>query len=1347
MQQVSLHKFVGAMDLDSSPENIPAGWHRNGRNIQWRGTKGDMRPENTPGTTLLWNNAPSGNNVCIGRWYDKVFNQIYFFIYNSNATHGIYIFDIASQAVTPLIVNGTNTDGDVLGFNANVTINSIWMMYGDDNSGNLLFWVDSLGRPSKCNVQRYLGLLAPASPPYNPIKRSYLDVAKAPPRMAPKCCYENDPNVQANFMSNTLFQFRTRYKYDDFETSVYSQPSIVALPNETYSQTAIFDHVQNCRESIWFPTGDADVKFIELWVKTSSDSAESDWLLIYSFEKAVLNIPDNSIYRYLFYNNIVLTSGDIEEIDQIYDEVPIAAGCGCLINGNTNAYGDVTEGYGPIPLNISMSSSNIQPVSDNMNGILFFAAQGGYDSDGPGDEIIVYLTGSGTNDSNGNPTTLPPTAAPFLAETWIVDCADSSGNSKKFSYTNSATNNIATILAGLQAAAIAQGFTISNILPNSFTATYTGIVLYGQIVTPNPSYVQGQAIFAYPHQDNEQWAPIYFDEKGRTPGAFIFPNNNLTTLADLTGATIPQNRFQINHRPPIWARYWTMGRGIQPPNPLFWICNQTFVNTDLNTGNQYVYIGISNMPLYDQDIEAATPVVKYDFAPGDRIQFLAQIPLTGGFNYLSVNNDYPIVSVEDAPLLNGIVQPGSFIKIAYPTSAIGGNFQFGTDPYQRFYIRIYHPIKIASAAAIIEGTQGTAGANIEEYFEAGRLYAIGNYGTANAFHIANTQTQKADLSQPAILTTSDGPYFSRQRNVPTGLQYQINMAVCSFSAHSEVFTTQASQQDVGVIDNTQYQINEQIQQGVGFGPGNYPQYNATNSDKAIFWNKLSTPQTLRLQATIPFNSTLSGTFYCALYFMNSTNVPPSVLQFLFRNFSAIETSTVQSYSQEVDVEIVVPANTQAWIFYAFIPSASTDFTCTIGGFTLTLQVVNPILVPIIESSFSDLVSLITNSDGRPFIYNENAGQFTYGTRYRYSQAYQLGTSVNNSNRFYAADYDELIKEYGSIVRMIIANDKNIQAFLTRRICVIGVYQKFIKNNEGATELVVSDDIITQNNAQYYAMPFGLGNQPDALAQYEYASYGVDPYWGIIWRLSEDGLIAISQLYKVQQFSGIRLGAYANAANNSYAPGGKVKILGAFHVKEVLPSEYILVAQQGVGVNGDTLTFDEKNNAFTGFHDYNPDMILGASNQLYSWKNGALYIHNNYTSGSYTSFYGVAYYPDIELIYNQNNETKKTFNVFQYYGNQFWEAFNVGDIKTSLFNPQTGFQQISQLIAQDFYINEGLYSAALLRDGNSQANQALAILQGDYLKGIWLSIKLTYRGNNFAYLYNPGLLWVPSPRNF
>ena len=74
------------------------------------------------------------------------------------------------------------------------------------------------------------------------------------------------------------------------------------------------------------------------------------------------------------------------------------------------------------------------------------------------------------------------------------------------------------------------------------------------------------------------------------------------------------------------------------------------------------------------------------------------------------------------------------------------------------------------------------------------------------------------------------------------------------------------------------------------------------------------------------------------------------------------------------------------------------------------------------------------------------------------------------------------------------------------------------------------------------------------------------------------------------------------------------------------------------------------------------------------------------------------------------------------------------------------QQESQLIENDFEVEEGITNAALLRDANSMSNPDEALLEGEYLKGIWLEVKLSSKKSSFVYLNSPYIDYDLSPRN-
>jgi hypothetical protein len=208
-----------------------------------------------------------------------------------------------AKTVSRLFESGLDSVGDILNFTLTEPITSINIIYGDlyntllDTEGDVLYWVDSFGRPSKLNIGRKIAGV------YNLYERSFLDVAKAPPTMPIKCAYENDNNVTSNNLKNALFQFIYRWVYDDGEKSVWSTGSEVPLPLFSQNQDVSADQKKNSRINLYFSTGDITVRKIELAVRRATDGVVSDYALITSVNKVEVGLnPNNTVYNYLFYN-------------------------------------------------------------------------------------------------------------------------------------------------------------------------------------------------------------------------------------------------------------------------------------------------------------------------------------------------------------------------------------------------------------------------------------------------------------------------------------------------------------------------------------------------------------------------------------------------------------------------------------------------------------------------------------------------------------------------------------------------------------------------------------------------------------------------------------------------------------------------------------------------------------------------------------------------------------------------------------------------------------------------------------------------------------------------------------
>ena len=116
------------------------------------------------------------------------------------------------------------------------------------------------------------------------------------------------------------------------------------------------------------------------------------------------------------------------------------------------------------------------------------------------------------------------------------------------------------------------------------------------------------------------------------------------------------------------------------------------------------------------------------------------------------------------------------------------------------------------------------------------------------------------------------------------------------------------------------------------------------------------------------------------------------------------------------------------------------------------------------------------------------------------------------------------------------------------------------------------------------------------------------------------------------------------------------------------------------------------------------------------------------------------------MYNENVVIKKNFLTLGYESNKIWEANTNGYIYTSSVNPQTGLIQQSQLKAIDIEVDENKRIATFLRDINSMSNAQAALIEGDFLQGFYLTIKLVYLGSNFAWIYLPYVTWSVNQRN-
>lgn len=1467
----------GFMNGDDAYEIFPKGHYAYAKNITLNGNRGNYRAETTLGNRLVSNPYLSnlGVNTCIGRHFDEINNRLFIFNYNSLNNHGIYIYNFSTNTWNILIQNSVNTDGDILGFNPNNPIHSIDILYGDVVSGDILTFIDSLGRPTKININRYLNNT------YSFIKREYINVAKAPPQMIPKVVYENadigtttnniqlvttsvntsqklffssatdlveftnapssyfnspspysyfyytgttpatvnlsvfllfnynTPNtftvsVQHNLadisgsvqtfpagsyqqgyaknltvtlnqndsirvslytnaplvyntqflnvttgsftinqsvttqigtailnnLTDKLFQFRIRYVYDDYEKSVLGAATNIPLPNLDPSSITQPDLTKNAKIAIYLPTGDIDVIKIEIATRITTNGSTSDWLLIDSLDKNTLSIPSNSVYKYLFYNNSTLLPIPLEEQLQLYDYVPISCGCQTSLNGNVLAYGDILEGYDLVHSNQSMNlilqnlPNQVNTYAD-LNGVLFFAQINGADSGQQGTQITFYFDGTGTNDTNGNPTSFD---SPFISNNTVYASTKMAAGNLDLSVSFALNPSISTNINTLSSLLTSKGFVVTNTTPNTLTATYnSNITLFSSGVYLNIAALNGSLpIFSYGNRSSQYFGIQYFDEAGRTNG--VTTNNGMKINFPLSSYNNTFNQFpmfaQINifHRPPIWAKYYSIVRSnnLTYSKLLYWVSKSVTSDISILAGNQYAYIGIDNIFDYNNNIQATQGVVSYDYSVGDRVTIYGRFDANGtNYDYAPTIFDYPILGITTNPVINGIQKIGTFLKINYPTNDIGTLLNFSDNlNFQNYKIIIYNITQ-------------QIGKTQTPFFEFGKNFSIGNAGTSSAYHIGLDQNQSQDLTTPAQITIPMGDFFFRKRNVPIGNSYYLTLGSENFG--NRYATANVNPPNGANVVTPQYTISNQTSLGSSLLANQEPTY----SNGAFFQNTSPNDITIELKFTIPITVDNTTSFDCYIKQVKSDN------SVIINTLSVSPQSLItnQTYNYAVDQQVKILAGAKAFLIFG---NTNSIVNMRIVGSNLLLNVINNVTIPILDSSFSDIVSIKTNSNGRPTQIDINAKQTRNNTLLRWSRPRQIDTNINEMNKFYDLNYDEVSKQYGGIIRMDVDGQK-LHIFQYRKCGVKGIYNKYIKNTNDSTQLIVTDTILTQNNIQYYVGDFGIGNQPTGLVKNGYVYYFPDPIKGYLCRLSQDGITPISEIYKQQVWAGNNISNYAN--NYPYQYGGYAKILGTFHYRKNKYMEYICVLQNGNGVNGSTISFNEVDNSFSSFYDYNPEQIISCNNTLVTFLNGQMWIHD---SQVYNNFYGVQYSSSIKFIVNDGQNIKKDYVSIGYNANQIWQAPNMGDISTSI-------GAFSNLLVQDFEDSgEGMFYAALWGDGSQNglikaadvvdAPQTVDIILGGYLKGVWASINLSLNSSNFGYIQGVYCTVFNSPKN-
>ena len=1394
-----IKKLDGYLNSDDAPSQLGQNQHAYALNGRFRGNSGGMRFVNVEGNIEIPNSLlPVGDNECIGSFFDELKQRIIWANWNSNGRNAWYHYDIKTGTISSLLTCFTDSTTDILGFDLDYPIASINIVYRTDVDGDIMTWVQRNKRPKELNIKDAL-----ARKYGSDWIESYLDVAKAPPSIPIKCAYEDDSTVIVNNLKKGLHKAKYRFWYDDSLKSVWSSHSEIPLPYKNTDPQIDTDPIKNCRIGMIYQTGGAEVRKVEIAVCDSNDDTFSDFYSVIILDKAKLSIPDNDTAIYRFYNNEAYSIVDVKESILLFDYVPDLANTQELLNGNVIVYGGITEGKDPVSVSGGVDSvyNNIYTSTINTSSVLSVTQNGleGFQSGNIHALVVgkirpydIYsfdvLVGSTTY-------TITYTAAIPDTPANIITGLAASATGQGFTVVSSDANNLiisraTQVLLRHYLNGVAQNIAVSLVVTPSYTMTLTGGAAYlplfpvGTIFsfssdigyTVKAAVVSGSdlvittleviliasgshtlyilsplntSIPVYAPSSKYNLGIVYYDEKGKTNGVStdaVF-NVNCDYLYNLVGDVdcISAINAEITNRPPLYAKYFQFVRSLNltKSNLLYWISDRTYKDS------KFAYISIESINSYKKLYPSS--IIAYDFSPNDRIKFtLHYNPDNTVAQVYQNQHDYEIFAQVINPDINGVTHQGQFLQIVLPETSGGFDFNNGTGKDYFYYrIELYTP-------------QKPVGEGLETYYEFSERYEIGNAGTTNAYHQGELQNQTPDLVTPATFKFKKGDDYYRQRSIQTGNVVVYDMPRTEFTM--DTVTRANGLPNSSSVNNRNptvfaaNKVSELLPDSNTIFNNVLALNTPTTSNKALetiantvlVENKsTSVTKTYRVTGSQigQVGSTQGSGFPQQWVFGVFTGTfpfgafaPRPTTETYYVVHTEPSTSNYQTISFSWDILITVPPNSKV-CFYKADDEDSKEYQTQSGSITFT-EVETLFKVGCIDRNFSDFYRSAVNSNGRPLVVQPDERTAFYPTVSRWGLAYLLNTNINQLNRFYPLNFVECDKSKGDIQRFKVRG-QILRVFQNRACGQYGIYTKFIQDSSGTNTLTTTDDILTKFNIQYYEGEYGLGDQYTGLVSGKIQDYFVDPVRGYQVRLSGDGLQPISVQNKGQFYIRSLIVPY----NEPYlrANGSRAKILGAYNYLE---EEYVAVLQSGtlggLTIADYTFSFNEKRNAYCSFFEFYPEWIQSAQENIYTWLNGKLYIHNNTTN--YTNYYGVQKYPSLTIVFNNQVQVKKTFLALSYQANQIWQSPTNGDILTSQINGQTNLPQISQLKDVDFEIQEYLKYAALLRDANSGIDAQLALVNGDELKGVWAKIKLTYLGSQFAWLFLPTLTLIPSPRN-
>jgi hypothetical protein len=1254
-----------------------------------------------------------GENVCIGALPNNVTNTVIYFVWNSLGFHTVLEYENTNRTIFPIFINLTDSNNvDVLNFDRNKKITSINIYNRDENAedggGDLLFFIDSVGRPTTMDIKRF------KNGEYTPVERYILDVCKRPPLFPPLNVYVNDTDVNTNNLRNRLFRFKYRYIYDNNERSVCSPIGSLPLPVNIIDDEFNNDPNNNNRIDLVLNTGDKDVKSIEL---------------LMSFVRGTNDWSDFAIVENIKKSNLFLTSKSTSTEDNPGDTA---------IKANVKFSGVLIPG--------TVVNMSIKEIT--AGGIYQIATYIIQDGDGMAEltaGLVSSLLLSGFVTSPTDPT---PNSIEFYYDgalyifnndfISIILPQDANVNNIPFSYSfyNDGTYPVIDVAESIQLFDYVPELANAQEMANGNVLIYGGITEgYDRDIVPNvvntifSKVPQGEQVDSLMGSAGEFFVPPY------TKVAFTLTFWNIP---------VPETEINIyindNGAPDVLAATYTTqnGDGLQDvinklylsfiaigkvestvklPSPPYQM-NVFLRSGDTMNGNNTLEI---IAPTYTNN---SVPTFLFSTKRRIGIAYFDRNGKTNGILY-SGGLEFPEYKENDD---NEILLPYISTQIFHtpPDWAYSYGFYLSKEATQFLYWKST-AVKLYGDYLYFDIT------NLGEY---AKLYPTTSQVLSYTFQDGDRLRLIRDESDDTVFTDKydiaiEGQIVNPTGVTPAGTYIKVKniFPFAGLVDGSYIIQLYRPVQQLPSGENTVYYEFGQ-QYGIG-NPGAATRYHmgmiqdqgtlpinpiSVNAATQTFpsgssitrYTVFGTPVTNTIIDIKITDQNISNQITLASYIVKSTDTIQSITTSLYNILQASPYNNIlfgNLYSPQADKfeftysSVFLVESTDTVVTYPAVSELPAKFEFYNGDVYYRLRRIGATLTRTIDRNFVDnYISAVNSIEGRPSVIDVNARRAYYSTMVRFGQSYQPNTNINGLNRFFPANFDEYDYSYGDIMRLKV-RDRFIRVFQKLKVGKVPLYSQIVKDPASVQNLIVSDKLI--NPIAYYVGDLGIGEHAESLASYNYADYFTSNIKGIIARVGEEGVTFLSIDHKVDSWAAIKLPL---RTGNYKVYGGLDQILG----------NYIIALEPAPGDNeAYTLVYDVNAKIFSTFFSYHPEMMVTLATVFISFKDGQLYTHDD--DFNYNTFFGQpAADSSITLAFNQNPLDKKTFMSVGEVASQIWD---VPVIQTDI-NSYGTTKMESNLVDDDFVELEGTYEAAILRDKNSIGG----VLEGDSMKGKYMTMK-------------------------